>query len=92
MKSFLKTAVFTILLAFLISAIGLSTFAATYPSEEYWATEALNAAVKNQILYGREDGNLDPEANLTRAEMAAIIVRAFGANIKTDQAPTLQVH
>ncbi len=84
LKSFLKTAVFTIVLLLLILAISLSTFAATYPSEDYWATEALNAAVKNQILYGREDGSLDPEANLTRAEMAAIIVRAFGANIKTD--------
>lgn len=84
MKKAFKLTALVFILATVLSLFTINVGAATYPSEDYWATEALNAAVKNQILYGKENGNLDPEANLTRAEMAAIIVRAFGANIKTD--------
>ena len=43
-----------------------------------WSTEALERAVENGLLMG--DGNLiRPGDNLTRAEMATIINRAFGA-------------
>jgi len=84
MKKVFKLTSLVFVLAVILSFFTVTVGASTYPSEDYWATEALNAAVKNQILYGKENGNLDPEVNLTRAEMAAIIVRAFGANIKTD--------
>ena len=84
MRKVFKLTSLVFVLAVILSFFTVTVGASTYPSEDYWATEALNAAVKNQILYGKENGNLDPEANLTRAEMAAIIVRAFGANIKTD--------
>ena len=54
-----------------------------------WTTEALENAVKNGLLYGSEaaDGSgmmVSPDKNITRAQMAAIIVRAFGASEKTD--------
>ena len=49
------------------------------PDEGYWSYAALKAAVDNGLLKGREDGTLDPKGTLKRAEMAAIVNRAFGA-------------
>ncbi len=49
------------------------------PEEGYWSYAALQAAVENGLLRGREDGSLDPRGTLKRAEMAAIVNRAFGA-------------
>jgi hypothetical protein len=46
-----------------------------------WSREAMVAAVENDLLQGY-NGQISPEANLTRAEMAAILVRAFGATQK----------
>ena len=46
-----------------------------------WSTPALTAAVENGLLSG-SDGMLLPKNNLKRSEMAAIIVRAFGASSK----------
>lgn len=43
-----------------------------------WSSEALSKAVENGLLTGY-NGKLMPEANLTRAQMAAIINRAFGS-------------
>lgn len=43
-----------------------------------WYAEAISAAVDNDLLYGKGNGIIDPNGNLTRAEMAAIINRAFG--------------
>ena len=43
-----------------------------------WYAEAVSAAVDNDLLYGKGNGIIDPNGNLTRAEMAAIINRAFG--------------
>ena len=43
-----------------------------------WYSEAVSAAVDNGLLYGKGNGIIDPNGNLTRAEMAAIINRAFG--------------
>ncbi len=49
-----------------------------------WSEEAMLAAVNNGLLMGKGDGSIAPEDNLTRAEAAAIINRAFGATVKTD--------
>ncbi|TJX12819.1 S-layer homology domain-containing protein [Tissierella creatinini] len=46
-----------------------------------WSTEALQNAIKNGLLTGF-DGKIMPKDNLTRAQMAAIINRAFGATGK----------
>lgn len=50
---------------------------------ENWATEALESAVANGLLRGA-DGKIMPDSPLTRAQMAAIIVRAFAAIDKSD--------
>ena len=43
-----------------------------------WYAEAVSAAVDNGLLYGKSDTTLDPNGDMTRAEMAAIINRSFG--------------
>ena len=53
------------------------------PGETHWAYEALSSAVQNGILRG-ENQHLYPAQNLTRAEMAAIINRVFGAEEQAD--------
>ena len=48
---------------------------------EDWSTEALQNAIGNGLLTGF-DGKVMPKDNLTRAQMATIINRAFGATEK----------
>ena len=43
-----------------------------------WYAEAVSAAVDNGLLYGKSATVIDPNGNMTRAEMAAIINRSFG--------------
>ncbi len=49
-----------------------------------WSTEAMTAAVDNGLLIGMDNNKIEPKRNLTRAEMAAIITRAFGATVEKD--------
>lgn len=49
-----------------------------------WSKVAMEAAVNNGLLVGFEGNEIRPENYLTRAEMATIIVRAFGAKTKVD--------
>lgn len=52
-----------------------------------WSTEALNAAVDNGLLSGYDTPAgkmIRPEGTLTRAELAAVLNRAFGAKDKAD--------
>ena len=49
-----------------------------------WSAAAMTFAVDNGLINGKENGRIEPEANLTRAEMAAIINRAFGAQTTAD--------
>lgn len=53
------------------------------PSKEHWSYNALSAAIKNGLLNGA-NGCLMPDKALSRAEMAAIMNRAFGANEQAD--------
>ena len=48
-----------------------------------WSTAALTKAVDNGLLAGI-DGKICADEYLTRAQMAAIMVRAFGADTKAD--------
>lgn len=48
-----------------------------------WSTEALTKAVENGLLSGYNN-RLYPDNNLTRAEMASVINRAFGATESVD--------
>jgi hypothetical protein len=43
-----------------------------------WSRAAMEAAVDNGLLQGSGD-RMDPQGKLTRAQMAAVLVRAFGA-------------
>lgn len=75
----------TFLLIFVISIFSLfsvSTLAFDDMPND-WSTPALQSAVENGLLTG--DGNLlKPRDTLTRAQMAAIITRAFGAVKEAD--------
>lgn len=58
------------------------------PEEEYiypndWSRNALIFAVENGIFKGDKDRNLNPDQNITRAEMAAVLVRLLGATETT---------
>ena len=57
----------------------------TFPNN--WAREPLMFAVRNGILQGRGDYNLDPTGRATRAEMAAMLVRLLGAKEQGDLSP-----
>lgn len=48
-----------------------------------WSTDALIKAVQNGLLNGT-DGYLLPDERLTRAQLAAVMVRAFGASEEAD--------
>ena len=43
-----------------------------------WYAEAVSVAVDNGLLYGKSSSIIDPNGDMTRAEMAAIINRSFG--------------
>ena len=53
------------------------------PGEGHWSYAALNSAVENGILNGNNN-HLYPNRALTRAQMAAIINRVFGAEEQAD--------
>ncbi|MDR1913197.1 MAG: S-layer homology domain-containing protein, partial [Clostridiales bacterium] len=53
-----------------------------FPSNT-WSSDALTVAVDNTLLYGTDGGKLDPKGQVTRAQMASIIVRAFGMKATT---------
>ena len=49
-----------------------------------WYAEAVSAAVDNGLLYGKSSIIIDPNGDMTRAEMAAIINRSFGCYKQAD--------
>ena len=49
-----------------------------------WYAGAVSAAVDNGLLYGKSSTIIDPNGDMTRAEMAAIINRSFGCYAKAD--------
>ena len=65
-----------------------TTFAAE-PSQfsdfpQGWSREAMTFGVENGLINGKSSTTIEPASNLTRAEMATIINRAFGAEIAKD--------
>lgn len=82
MKKFGKRILALAIAATLVFSLGATALAAEFtdmPTANHWAYKALNAAVTNNLLKGDDNNKLNPESNLKRAEMAAIINRAFGA-------------
>ena len=81
MKKYGRKILALAIVAALVFSLGASAFAAEFtdmPSANHWAYKALSAAVDNNLLNG-DNNKLNPLSNLKRAEMAAIINRAFGA-------------
>ncbi|HEX2947651.1 MAG TPA: S-layer homology domain-containing protein [Clostridia bacterium] len=77
-KSIAILAVFCILLAMLPSAAFASQFT---DMPDGWSKIALENAVGNGLLNG-DNGRIMPKDHLTRAQMAAVLNRAFGASEK----------
>ena len=74
-------------LAISASAAGTTTRKATDFKDcdaKAWYAEAVSAAVDNGLLYGKSATAIDPNGDMTRAEMAAIINRSFGCYVKAD--------
>lgn len=74
----------TAIILILMLALSSSVFAADFkdmPND--WSTAALNAAVKNGLLTG-SNGYIKASDNMSRAEMATIMVRACGATKTAD--------
>ncbi len=57
---------------------------AQYDFPEGWSRNALIFAVKNKLMIGDKNNDLRPKGKLTRAELAALMVRLLGASTKED--------
>lgn len=71
------------LFCLLPTAVAADSGFADMPSKDHWAYEALSSAVEHGLLQGA-GGKLLPEGVLTRAQMAAVVNRAFGAKDVAD--------
>ena len=84
MKLFKKTVSLITILAVVLTMFTANVFAAKasdfadFPTD--WSAEAMKAAIDNGLIFGRSNNEIVPYGFLTRAEMAAIINRAFGAD------------
>lgn len=81
-----KTVLKTVALAVLTFSMSISSAFASEFSDmpQDSSRQALENAVKNGLLTGYETGEIKPYDNITRAQMAAIITRAFGAEAEAD--------
>lgn len=79
MKKSVKLPVVATALA--IALTGTTMAQTSYPDvlEGKWYTTAIESAVSNGLLSGYEDGTMKPENSITRAEIAAVLSKAFGA-------------
>ena len=82
---------FLALLLSLTACLGIMTYASAADLGDFtdvdpaaWYYEAVSEAVDNGLLIGKGEGVLDPMGSLTRAEMAAVINRAFGTYVEGD--------
>lgn len=93
MKDLAKRTIVTMLLVTVLAMFLATGAAANSFSDmpESWSKEAMESAVANGLLKGNEDGMLMPGESITRAEMATVIVRAFGAQKCADVSSFLDV-
>ncbi|WP_079909159.1 S-layer homology domain-containing protein [Paenibacillus sp. 32352] len=54
-------------------------------SADHWAFKYVETAKKEGLVDGYEDGAFKPDAEITRAELAALLVRAYQLKEKPDQ-------
>ena len=84
MKKILALAMtLSMLICMLPTAYAVQSEFTDMPEEGYWSHDALQAAVDNGLMQGN-GGRLNPRSYLTRAQMAAMINRAFGATEQAD--------
>ena len=82
MQHFIKKAAALVLAMVMVLSLANMALAADFedmPTD--WSADAVQSAVANGLLSGK-DGKIAASDNLTRAEMATIITRAFGAEVK----------
>ena len=74
MKNLLKMFVSLCVLCF------ASTQAFAYPdvSDSHWAAKEINILTEQGVIIGYPDGTFQPDENVTRAEFAAMAIRALG--------------
>lgn len=85
MNSFVKKLISGCVVAAVVISVSASAFADTFKDmPDDWRTTAIENAVKNGLLSGFEDGTIGADSAVTRAQMAAIIVRALGAKEAAD--------
>ena len=74
MKNLLKA-----LLSVAVIAFGIMP-ALAFPdvSKDYWAASQINLLSEQGVIVGYPDGTFKPDANVTRAEFAAMAIRALG--------------
>ncbi|OAB36972.1 hypothetical protein PMSD_11140 [Paenibacillus macquariensis subsp. defensor] len=67
-----------------VNSLTNSTYVVIWNSVEFsdvathWAREAVNDLGSRMVINGTEEGKFSPDQNITRAEFAAILVRALG--------------
>lgn len=81
-KLFIKLSVVALAIGAMLSTTAFADFT-DMPSDPE-AKTALELAVQNGLLTGYDTGEIKPYDNITRAQMAAIVVRAFGATKTAD--------
>lgn len=84
--------------ALVVRSLGLSSVtSATYfkdVTSDAWYTGVVNAAAKAGIVDGYEDGTFRPNAQITREELAAMVVRSFeyaGGKVEVDASAQAQI-
>lgn len=85
MNKAVKKLVSALMCSVMLAGASVSVFAEDFtdmPND--WRTTAIENAVKNGLISGMGDGTVAPDAPITRAQMAAIIVRALGATKEAD--------
>ena len=75
--------IYTILIVAFVLALTSVTVMAFEDMPDDWSTKALQSAVDNGLLAG-DNNKLLPKNNLTRAQMATVLVRALGATEQGD--------
>ena len=89
-KTITKIKRFVSLLVAYVMIISMLPVVFASPAENFsdfptgWSKPAMEAAVNNGLLVGIGGGEIGPQKNLTRAEMASVMVRAFGAETYAD--------
>ena len=83
MKSFFKRGLSLLTALAVCGTLGSGVCAEYRDMPDGWSRPALESAVENHILQGF-DGMIDPTGFLTRAQLATVIVRVFGAKNAAD--------